>query len=250
MRQPHGAYQNLMRTAILGLRFCVRAASAAAPAPAPIAAPIALIRTPAGRYIKDVVEPRTEPVPAWCLRMLSELQAADARAIALAKTLTSTQLNWKPRPDAWSIGQCLEHLCVANDVYLPPISDALQGRNPAMVQDIRPGWLGRWFIRNYIEPSPETKRVRAPRKIAPGARIESSILERFLRSNEVARDVVRRAASYDVNRIRFRNPFIPALRFSVGTGLEVLTTHERRHLLQAERVRESSEFPVAAPMTG
>ena len=92
--------------------------------------------------------------------------------------------------------------------------------------------------------------MRAPEKITPGTRIEPSILERFLRSNEAARDVVRRAASYDVNRIRFKNPFIPALRFSVGTGLEVLATHERRHLLQAERVRESSEFPSEAPTPG
>jgi hypothetical protein len=181
---------------------------------------------------------------------VSELQAADARASALAKTLTSMQLNWKPRPDVWSIGQCLEHLCVANEVYLPPISDALQGRDPAPVQEIRPGWLGRWFIRNYIEPSSETKRARAPKKIAPGTRIESSILERFLRSNEAARDVVRGAALYDVNRIRFKNPFIPALRFSVGTGLEVLAAHERRHLLQAARVRESSDFPSPGPTPG
>ena len=177
---------------------------------------------------------------------MSELQAADARAIALAKTLTPTQLNWKPRPDVWSIGQCLEHLCVANEVYLPPMADALHGRTPAMVEDIRPGWLGRWFIRNYIEPSPETRRARAPKKIAPGARIDSSILERFLKSNEAAREIVRRAASYDVNRVRFKNPFIPALRFSVGTGLQVLAAHERRHLLQAERIRESSEFPAGA----
>ena len=197
-----------------------------------------------------MAEPRNEGVPTWSLRLISELQAADARAIALAKTLSPTQLNWKPRPDVWSVGQCLEHLCVANEVYLPPISDALQGRHPATVPEIRPGWLGRWFIRNYIEPSSETKRARAPKKIAPGARIEPSILERFLRSNEAARHVIRRAASYDVNRIRFKNPFIPALRFSVGTGLEVLAAHERRHLLQAERVKESSEFPSAAPTPG
>jgi hypothetical protein len=52
---------------------------------------------------------------------------------------------------------------------------------------------------------------------------------------------------YDVNRIRFRNPFIPVLRFTVGTGLEILSNHQRRHLLQAERVRESLEFPGRKP---
>jgi hypothetical protein len=55
----------------------------------------------------------------------------------------------------------------------------------------------------------------------------------------------RQRAPYNVNRIRFKNPFIPGLRFSVGTGLEVLSAHERRHLLQAERVRALSDFPPA-----
>jgi hypothetical protein len=183
--------------------------------------------------------------PAWSLRLIAELEAADARAIALARPLTAAQLNWKPRPEVWSVGQCLEHLCVANEVYLPPLSDALAGHQPAAIEEIRPGWLGRWFIRNYIEPSSETKRAKAPKKIAPGTIIEPGILDRFLRGNEAARECVRRAAPYDVNRIRFRNPFIPGLRFSVGTGLEVLTKHERRHLLQAERIRESTGFPSA-----
>jgi hypothetical protein len=176
---------------------------------------------------------------------MAELHAADARAIALARTLTATQLNWKPRPEVWSIGQCLEHLCVANEVYLPPIVKSLDGQQPAPIDEITPGWLGRWFIRNYIEPSSQTKKAKAPKKIAPGVSIEPGILDRFLRGNDAAREFVRRAAPYDVNRLRFKNPFIPGLRFSVGTGLEVLTRHERRHLLQAERIRELPEFPAA-----
>jgi hypothetical protein len=44
-------------------------------------------------------------------------------------------------------------------------------------------------------------------------------------------------------KYNFRNPFVPVIRFTVGTGLEILSKHERRHLLQAERVRESAGFP-------
>src|SRR4029453_9509035 len=62
-------------------------------------------------------------------------------------------------------------------------------------------------------------------------------------SNDVARDLVRRAGAYDINRIRFRNPFIPLLRFTVGTGLEILWRHQRRHLLQAERIERTATFP-------
>jgi hypothetical protein len=191
----------------------------------------------------DVTTQLDEVSPPWCQRLISELNAADVRATALAQTLTPRQLNWPPSPGAWSIGQCLEHLYVTNEVYLGPMSTSLEGRQPAVVQEITPGWFGRWFIRNYIEPSSKMKRVRAPRKIRPGAQIEPSILDRFLDSNRRARELVHRARNYDVNRIRFRNPFVPVIRFTVGTGLEIISKHQRRHLLQAERIRDSLEFP-------
>jgi len=186
---------------------------------------------------------RDEASPRWSVRLISELNAAEERATALAKTLTPRQLNWTPSPGVWSVGQCLEHLYLTNELYLGPMLTSLEARQPAVVQDITPGWLGRWFIRNFIEPSSKMKRVRAPRKIRPGAQIEPHILDRFLDSNHRARDLVLRARNYDVNRVRFRNPFIPVIRFTVGTGLEIISKHQRRHLLQAERIRESPEFP-------
>jgi len=186
---------------------------------------------------------RDEASPRWSVRLISELNAAEERATALAKTLTPRQLNWTPSPGVWSVGQCLEHLYLTNEVYLGPMLTSLEARQLAVVQDITPGWLGRWFIRNFIEPSSKMKRVRAPRKIRPGAQIEPHILDRFLDSNHRARDLVLRARNYDVNRVRFRNPFIPVIRFTVGTGLEIISKHQRRHLLQAERIRESPEFP-------
>ncbi len=191
----------------------------------------------------DVTIQLDEASPPWWLRLISELNAADNRAIALAKPLTPQQLNWRLRQDEWSVGQCLEHLYVTNEVYLGPMSTSLKGHQPAVVQEITPGWFGRWFIRNYIEPSSKMKRVRAPRKIRPGTQIEPSVLDRFLISNHTARQLVHRAMNQDVNRIRFRNPFIPVIRFTVGTGFEILSKHQQRHLLQAERIRNSPEFP-------
>jgi DinB family protein len=176
---------------------------------------------------------------AWSTRLLGEFVAADARARAVAQGLTPAQLNWKPRPAVWSVGQCLEHLSKANDVYLTAMALSLDGRTRHEVEEIKPGWFARYFIRNYIEPSTRTRRGRAPGKITPGENVAASILERFLGTNQQIREFVRRARHYDVNRIHFKNPFIGVIYFTVGTGLEVLSQHERRHLLQAERIREA-----------
>ena len=179
----------------------------------------------------------------WTARLLSELDAADRRAESVAGGLSAVQLNWQPREGAWSVGQCLEHLRIGNDILLPALSDALEGRESCPVDEIILGWFSQRFIRAFIAPNPGGTRARAPKKIEPAKHVECTVLEAFLRSNQAARELASRASGYDVNRIRYRNPFIPLLRFTVGAGLEIIAKHEARHLLQAEGVRQSAGFP-------
>jgi len=49
-------------------------------------------------------------LPPWAVRLLAEFDAADDRAKALVSALNSEQLNWRPQPGVWRVGQCLEHL--------------------------------------------------------------------------------------------------------------------------------------------
>jgi hypothetical protein len=188
-----------------------------------------------------------DDAPRWCARLIADFTGADARARDLTAALTRGRLNWKPRPDAWSIGQCLQHLAIGNELYVDAIEAAMTRNLTATgpVDEIAIGAPSRWFIRNYIEPSPQTKRAKAPTKIVPAAAVDDNVLDRFLESNQRIRAIVRRAGDYDVNRIRFRNPFVPVIRFTVGTGFELLARHEERHLLQAERVKQAPDFPVA-----
>ena len=184
----------------------------------------------------------------WCERLIGELDAADYRARTLASQLNEEQLNWQAQPGRWSIGQCLEHLCIANETYLKAIAPALTDKPSSPVPELEHAWFARWFLRSFIEPSPRTKRAPAPKKIVPGAHVKLSVLDRFLLSNQATRDLIRRAAPFDVNHIRFKNPFIRFIRFSAGTGLQIICGHERRHLLQAENVKNSADFPK--PVSG
>jgi hypothetical protein len=130
-----------------------------------------------------------------------------------------------------------------HEAYMPPMSTALQGQPDAPVKEITPGWCSGWFLKSLVEPSPNGRRVPAPRKIRPGTRVSTAVVERFLASNKACRELMVRARSKDVNRIRFWNPLVSVLRFTVGVGFEIIASHEQRHLLQAQRVRDAANFP-------
>jgi hypothetical protein len=180
------------------------------------------------------------------MRLNSELDEADQRAGLVAGQLRLDQLNWQPGPGIWSIGQCLDHLIVTNGVYAPPIARALEGREQERrrVAEIRLGWFGRWFIRNYVAPNPGGAKTKAPRKIDVASSVGADVLAKFVESNRAVRALIRQASDYDVNAIRFKNPLVGLFRFPVGMGLEIIAKHESRHLLQAEGVRKAAGFPL------
>ena len=191
-----------------------------------------------------VIKSKDLPAPPWVALLAAELDAADARATALVSRLTLEELNWKPDARTWSVGQCLEHLCLSNEVYVAPMQAALANAPQGSAEVITPGWFGRWFIRSYIDPATQKKRARAPRKASPpSSRFDQSIAERFIASNDAMRAVMARAREIDVNRVRFRNPYVPVIRFTIGTGLLIVARHNHRHLGQAERVTQLPAFP-------
>ena len=71
-------------------------------------------------------------------------------------------------------------------------------------------------------------------------------ITQFLASQDDVREFLRRYVDIDLAGVRFPNPFIRGVRFSLATGLHVIAAHERRHLWQAWRVRQAAERAVAA----
>ena len=175
--------------------------------------------------------------------------AAERDARALVAGLTETLGTWRVDANSWSVAQCLDHLAIANRVYLRAMQPAAelgltQGRRRR--RPAEPGVIGGWFIRTLEPPVKPRFKNKAPRKIRP--RVAPSLHDavgQFLASQEEVRAFLRRYAGIDLAGVRFPNPFVRGVRFSLATGLHVLAAHERRHLWQAWRVRQAAEHVAA-----
>jgi hypothetical protein len=171
----------------------------------------------------------------------------DARALVTG--LTEFAGAWRPDPDGWTVAECLDHLAIANHVYLgamqPPAEEALargaRRRGPA-----HPGVLGRWFVRTLEPPVTSGSRRAAPEVIRPRhAPPLDDATGQFLASHNEVRAFLRHYADIDLAGTRFANPFVRGIRFSLATGLHVIAAHERRHVWQAWRVRDAAERAAA-----
>jgi hypothetical protein len=178
-------------------------------------------------------------------RLEEELDAVERDARALAAGLSEQQGGWRSAEGSWSIAECLDHLATSNRVYLRAMqqpAERARARGKRRRRPAKPGLVGRWFIWTLEPPVTRRFRMKAPQKIEPRtAPAFTDALGSFLASQEEVRRFLRTCSDLDLAGIRFPNPFIPGVRFSLATGLHVLPAHQRRHLWQAWRVRQAAE---------
>jgi len=88
--------------------------------------------------------------------------------------------------------------------------------------------------------------MKAPRSVEPHtAPPLANAFASFRTSQDEVRAFLRAYADLDRAAVRFPNPFVHGIRFSLATGLHDITAHERRHLCQAWRVRRAAEGAAA-----
>ena len=186
------------------------------------------------------------------IRLLEDqLEAAARDARAVVEGLTEEQGTWFASPGSWSVAHCLDHLATANRVYLGAMRPAAARareqrrtrRGPAT-----PGLIGGWFVRALEPPAKAHFRMKAPRIIRPRPMPQlADAFAAFMASQGDAIAFVREYADLDLASVRFPNPFIRGVRFSLATGLHVIAAHDRRHLWQAWRVRKEADRAVLGP---
>jgi hypothetical protein len=172
-------------------------------------------------------------------RILADFTSNETAVGEVIGVLSEKQLNWQPETGrSWSILQCVSHLALSNEFYTGGIRSVVGANGPRRRDPVSPSAPGAIFLKK-LEP-PVRQKVRAPEKLVPATGLtKDSVLAAFTRSHNQIQNLVQEAAELDLNRLKFRNPLLPLLRVRVGTALLIMAAHERRHLWQAQRVREA-----------
>ena len=165
-------------------------------------------------------------------------------AAATFGSLDARQLNWKPDAARWSVGQCLDHLLIANRLMLRQAAEAFDdtiGLSLWQRAPILPRLFGRLLIRSQA-PGSTRKFVAAPVAQPAASDIPADVIDRFVAQHH------RAAADLTVHdeqaaRAIMVLPFVRITSYSGLDGWRLIVAHDHRHLEQARRVTHSPGFP-------
>lgn len=159
--------------------------------------------------------------------------------------LSTTQLNWKPSAERWSVAQCFDHLINTNKGYFPEIEQVLAGKKRTLLQKlpVLPGLVARLLIKS-LDPS-STRKIKAPKRFEPAqSNISGSVIDDFAAQQQRIVEKMKATEHLDLEKIVITSPVAAVVTYSLMDAYRIIVVHEQRHFQQAQRVIQETGFPA------
>ncbi|HEX5709600.1 MAG TPA: DinB family protein [Pyrinomonadaceae bacterium] len=179
--------------------------------------------------------------------LAGELEAVGRDARTLFGGLSAEQINWQPSPDAWSVGQCFEHLVKTNERFCSLLEEIGRGeRKSGAWERLSPlsGFFGKMVLKAVGPESP--RKFKAPRNLQPSASdVSERVIEQFAEHQQRFAGLMRAAGKFDATKVKVTSPVASFVTYNLLDACRIAVAHERRHFEQARRVTEAEGFPRA-----
>ena len=175
--------------------------------------------------------------PAERQKAAAFLDETRQKLLQATQGLSSTQLQYKPAPDRWSVAECLEHVTMVEAAVLGNIQNAIKGEagapQTAMSDDA--------LVQSLTNRS---SRFQAPERIVPTGRFRhDQLIGEFEGARKRTIDFV---GSTEVPLRQFAFPHGRFGQVDCYQWLLLIAGHGDRHRQQVEEVIADAGFPRAA----
>jgi hypothetical protein len=160
-------------------------------------------------------------------------------------SLGQAQVDWRPAPDRWSVGEVLHHLILSNRSFALVVRKLVdRGRREGLAA--RPDGRRSWPRLRAIADVQATGPVRNPERVTPAHGLPVEQLRRELvETHRAVALQIPDLAGLDLAALRFPHPL--GLELNLFQWSDIAGAHERRHLRQIATVLAAEGFPSANP---
>lgn len=172
--------------------------------------------------------------------ILYEIESVRANIYAVASDFSQLQLDFKPSPESWSIGEVLNHLNIV-EKGMPRLYAMLLAK--AAEAGLSPATNGSWAKSlDTFKLDVVTQKMPAPERVLPQFGIEKNeLLDSLRQSRQALVEAVSQAGDFDFSGVKFPHPFLGEINFY--QWILFIGKHEARHLSQIEKIKNEADFP-------
>lgn len=174
--------------------------------------------------------------------LIDQAQKSAKALTGLVEPLSLAQLNWKPDATTWSAGEVVHHIITSNEAYFRKLEEQVPiGKKAGKEAEFSSGWFGKTFIKRMEPGAPKAKTFKVFEPTASDYQLD--ILQQFRDNQAKLKEWIEKCQGKDLKKVKIPSPLTGLIRFRLGDALNILVTHQRRHLAQARRLTEHPDFP-------
>ena len=172
------------------------------------------------------------------------LQLADQTNNLLQKSeelqkLDLETLNWKRSTEAWSILECLEHLNLYGDYYLPEMDKKIREEKAASSKpDFKSGLLGGYFAKSMLPKAKLNKMKTFKDKNPINSVLDKNVISRFVEQQNRLLNLLDNAKSVNLNKVKIETSISKWIKLNLGDTFQFYINHIIRHFEQIEKCKK------------
>ncbi|MFC4872581.1 DinB family protein [Negadavirga shengliensis] len=152
------------------------------------------------------------------------------------KSKSDKELNWRENPESWSILECIEHLNLYGNYYLPEITDALSRTKTKGESHFKSGVLGNYFANSMLPKEKLNKMKTFKDKNPLNSRLDRSVIDTFIDQQLQLINLLDRSRKVSLNKVKIGISIAKWLKLKLGDTFRFIINHNIRHIKQVERI--------------
>ena len=171
----------------------------------------------------------------------SRIDSVTTKALMTTRSLSADKLTWSPDDEQWSIAQILDHVIVLNSSYFPLFESLSNGQYKApFIAKFRflATFFGKFILKSVQPEEPrktKTMDIWQPR----GHTDTAGILDRFASHQQELLDHLKTMDGVVDGNTIINSPANRNIVYRLDTAIDIIITHEERHLLQIIEIAQS-----------
>lgn len=167
--------------------------------------------------------------------LVMQIQEIITKAEAL-RNLDDAMLTWRPNDTSWNILECLEHMNLYGDFYLPQIENKIRSTHTHADPIFKSGILGNYFAKSMLPKEKLNKMKTFKSKDPIHATLRRDVIDRFLGQQNHLITLLNLSSTVSLNKIKITTSVSSLLRFKLGETYRFYINHMIRHMQQIDNI--------------
>lgn len=173
-------------------------------------------------------------------QLIQKLLEQTKQILDQAENLKNYDLNvltWKKDETSWNILECLEHLNLYGDYYLPQIENEIKKSTTVTDFEFKSGILGNYFAKSML-PKEKPNRMKTFKDKNPlNYKLDKSVIDRFIKQQIILLDLLHQSRLVSLNKVRITISISEFIKLKLGDTFRFFVNHIIRHFNQIDQIQ-------------